>query len=170
MSGGPLQHLMAFVKDNHLGHDSGFTHHGLDVNEDEELSPSLENFVVLTWLRLIHTGFPRLVKQCYGTEIRSRTPASIKPEISQAFDSLLDELHTSNSTRSMRTSMSKTPVPPQATQRQQPRAQTSFWSKSCPLCKQVGRNDYRHFLSECPHLPEPDRRYIARARQVANII
>ena len=40
----------------------------------------------------------------------------------------------------------------------------------CPLCKQVGRTDCHHFLSECPHLPDSDRKYIARARQVAYIL
>ena len=45
----------------------------------------------------------------------------------------------------------------------------SRFAKSCPLCKQVGRTDSNHYLSECKHLPEHDRKYIARARQVANI-
>ena len=41
--------------------------------------------------------------------------------------------------------------------------------KSCPICKQVGRSDSSHFLSECPLLPEQDRRFILKARQIANI-
>ena len=49
------------------------THHGEQVPEDEELTPTLENFIVLTWLRLIHPSLPRLVKQRYGTELRSRS-------------------------------------------------------------------------------------------------
>ena len=57
------------------------THHGEQVPEDEELTPTLENVIVLTWLRLIHPSLPRLVKQRYGTELRSRMLASIKPEI-----------------------------------------------------------------------------------------
>ena len=101
------QCIMAFVEDNLLHRDSGISHHGQVIIEDEELSPSLENYIVLTWLRLIHSGLPRLVKQRYGTELRSRTLASIKPEISQALESLLGELHTSDSARSMRTSTSK---------------------------------------------------------------
>jgi hypothetical protein len=47
--------------------------------------------IILTWLRLIHTELPALVKQRYGTELRSKTLASFKPEISQALDSLLEE-------------------------------------------------------------------------------
>lgn len=88
------QSLVAFIEDNQLTTSSGITHHGEIPDADEELSPSLENFVVLTWLRLLHPSLPRLVKQHYGTELRSRTLASVKPEISQALESLLDELHT----------------------------------------------------------------------------
>ena len=67
-------------------------HHGEAPEADEELSPSLENMVVLTWLRFIHRELPNLVKQRYITELRSQTLASLKPEILQALDSLLDEI------------------------------------------------------------------------------
>ena len=83
------QRLMAFVEDSLL-RANGLTHHGEHFSEDEELTPTLENLVVLTWLRLIYPSLPRLVKQRYGTELRSRTVASIKPEISQALTSLLE--------------------------------------------------------------------------------
>ena len=59
-------------------------HYGEISAADEELSPSLENLVVLTWLRLINPDLPALAKQRYGTELRSQTLASIKPEISHA--------------------------------------------------------------------------------------
>ena len=42
-------------------------------------------------------------------------------------------------------------------------------SRSCPLCKQANRPENGHFLSECSFLPEQDRRYIAKARQIADI-
>ncbi len=88
------QRLMAFVEDNLLHRDSGITHGG-EAILDEELSPTIENFIVLTWLHLIHSDLPKLVKQRYGRELWSRTLASIKPEISQALCSLLDELQSS---------------------------------------------------------------------------
>ena len=47
---------------------------------------------MLTWLRLIHRDWPALVKQKYGTQLRSQTLASIKLEISRALDSLLEEI------------------------------------------------------------------------------
>ena len=78
------QRLVAFLEDNLLKQGGGITHHGDLLNEDEELTPSLENVIVLTWLKLLHPDLPKLIKQRYGTELRSRTLASIKPEISQA--------------------------------------------------------------------------------------
>lgn len=78
---------MAFVEDNLPLRDGGIQHHGAAVTEDEELSPTLENFIVLTWLRLVLPSLSQLVKQRYGTELHSRTLASIKPEISQALAS-----------------------------------------------------------------------------------
>ena len=93
---------MAFIEDNLLTTSSGITHHGKIPDADEELSPCLENFVDLTWLRLLHSSLPRLVKQRYGTELRSRTLASVKPEISLALESLLDELHNTEESKVLR--------------------------------------------------------------------
>ena len=87
------QRFVAFIGDNLLVQGCGITHHGDTVTEDE-VTPSVENFIILTWLRLIHQDLSRLVKQCYRPELRSRTLASIKPEILQALPSLIDELRT----------------------------------------------------------------------------
>jgi hypothetical protein len=73
------QRIVAFIEDNLLQPESGISHHGKTVQEEEELTPTLENFVVLTWLKLIHEDLPKLVKQRYGTELRSRT--LIRPEM-----------------------------------------------------------------------------------------
>ena len=62
------QRLQSFVEDSLLTVDSPIKHHGEVSTEDEKLSPSLENMIVLTWLRLIHRDLPALVKQRYGTE------------------------------------------------------------------------------------------------------
>ena len=85
-----FQRLMSFTVDNLLVANGPVTHHDAHVTSDEELTITLENMVVLTWLKLLHSDLPALVKQHYGTELRSKTPASLKPEISQALDSLLE--------------------------------------------------------------------------------
>ena len=140
------------------------------ITEDEELSPSLETFVVLTWLKLIYPDLPRLVKQRYGTELRSRTLASIKPEVSQSLNSLVDETRASDDAKVMRTATVgfRRSTPIKSLPRKGPRPPRQ--SQSCPLCQQAGRPDPNHFLSECRHLSEEDRKYIAKARQIASIV
>jgi dUTPase len=82
------QRINAFFEDNLLTRNSTITHHGEVVGDDEECGPTMENVIVFTWLRLLDPNLPRLVKQRYGTELRSRTLATIKPEISMAIDVL----------------------------------------------------------------------------------
>lgn len=172
------QRLVAFIDDNLIKQGSGITHHDEEVNEDEELSPTLENMIVLTWLRLLHKDLPKLVKQRYGTELRSRTLASIKPEISQAIDTLLDEVRASEDARIMRAvtynfpphrdpSLHKKPQYVQHTTKHIP---TQRPTKVCPLCQEGRRVDIHHYLSECPYLPEADRKFILRARRISKVL
>ena len=164
------QRLIAFIDDNLLKKDGGISHNGEPIIDDEELTPSLENITVLTWLRLIHCDLPRLVKQRYGTELRSRTLASIKPEISQALPSLLEEIRTAEDAKVMRSNIPQRPLPTNKYS-YQPRQNKSSVSKrrTCPICKAAGRSD-THFLSECRFLPDEDRKYMAKARQIIGII
>ena len=48
-----FQRLTAFFEDNLLTMDCGLTHHG-STAIDEDMSPSLENTIILLWLQLIH--------------------------------------------------------------------------------------------------------------------
>jgi len=158
------QRLMAFVEDSLL-RTSGLSHHGESLQEDEELYPTLENLVVFTWLKLIHASLPRLVKQRYGTEVRSRTLASIKPEISQALTSLLEEIQASDDAKILRTAVGNEyhRTPPSSKGPVSPGPRRPRPGKVYPLCKQAGRSDIRHFLSECTYLPDSDRRYMVKA-------
>ena len=65
------------MEDNLLTAYGSLKHHDVLPEEDEELSPTLDNTTVLIWLQLIHKDFAKLVKQRYATELRSRTFASI---------------------------------------------------------------------------------------------
>ena len=92
---------MAFVEDVLLKANS-LSHHGDLITEEKELTPSLENCIVLTWLQRVHPELPKL-EQRYGTKLRSRTLVSTKPKISQALDSLLDEIRASDNAKVTRT-------------------------------------------------------------------
>lgn len=146
----------------------GIAHHNETIEEDEELCPSLENVIVLTWLRLLHPGPPKLFKQRYGMELRSRTLASIKPEISQALESLLEELQTSVDAKS-------TSILTNRFQKPQPKSTGTYMQnssrpkvKSCPLCKTANRPD-RHYLCKRPFLPSQDRNFMAKACAISDI-
>ena len=52
------QRLMSFIEDNLLLANGNISHHGEVPGADEEMSPTLENLVVLTWLRLVHPDLP----------------------------------------------------------------------------------------------------------------
>ena len=97
----PFQHLMAFLEDNLLSDNCGLTHHGEQVTVDEDLSPTLENTIIFLWLKLIHPGLPILVKEKYGCELHNKSLASLKPEISQALEALLEELCSVEDTKAM---------------------------------------------------------------------
>ena len=122
----------------------GLTHHGAQATADEDLSPTLENTVVVLWLQLIHPGLPLLVKQKYGSELRNKTLASLKPEISQALGSLLDELRSIEDTKAMRTGIT-TPRSHPNSDRGQPRRRHFL---SCILCKTAGRPHNTHNLMD----------------------
>ena len=42
--------------------------------------------------------------------------------------------------------------------------------KVCPLCKQAGRSNTNHFLSQCTFLPDNDRHFMVKARQIVGIL
>ena len=156
-----FQRLQSFVEDNLLRSDGSIRHYGEFPAEDEEISPSLENFIVLTWLRLIHKDLPGLVKQRYGTELRSQTLASINPEISQCLDSLLEEITSASEAKVLRTAFksSISVKSPKST------VQSSDIKRPvCPLCKQAGRTNIHHFLSKCKFLPSEDKVYMSKVR------
>ena len=98
-----FQRLMAFVEDTLL-RANRLSHHGEVATEDE-------NFIVLTWLLRIYPDLPRLVKQTYGTELRSRTLASIKPEIFQALTSVLEEICAADDAKILCTAVSNSRRP-----------------------------------------------------------
>ena len=159
------QRILAFVDDTLLKADSGLKHYGETIEEDEEMTPSLDNMVVLTWLKLLHKGLPSFVKRKYCTELRTQTLASLKPEISLALDSLLNELQNDEDAKAYRAAVQSRGS--RWSQRSnnsrnfsKDRSQESKSGKECELCKQAGRTYLGHQLSKCKFLPESERRYL----------
>ena len=159
------QRILTFFEDNLLSTEDNIKHHGEDITAREELTPSLENTVVLLWLERIHTSLPGLIKQRYGSELRNKTLASLKSEISQALDSLLDELKSSSACASSGEDNSRIMRASSASSRssQSQRSRSPF----CCLCHAAKRPNVNHWLSRCPFLPEAEkRRFQTRVRVV----
>ena len=116
---------------------------------------------MLTWLRLLHKDLPALIKQRYGPELRHRSLASIKPEISQALPALLSELKLTEDVRSLSISQPHPGLLPRNGPPKGPLRGNRRSMRICPLCQQARRD---HLLSACPFLPESDRRFMLRAR------
>ena len=145
---------------------NNMSHHGDMLSDGKEMSPTLENCIVLTWLRLIHYDLPKLVKQRYGTELRSRTFVSIKPDISQALQSLLDEIRSADDAKVIRTAALPFKKSSSGVRQQ----------GSTPIldprerCKLAGRAEFRQFLNTCKYLTKNDRKCMNKARQIVGII
>ena len=125
------------MDDNLLKANGSIRHHGENVTNDEELTPTLENVIVITWLRLVHPDLPALIKQRYGTELRSQTLASLKPEISQALKSL-EEIQSTNESKVLCTAFQQSSSRRNAHPQTPPTARVpGTRRKICPLCQQA---------------------------------
>ena len=153
-----FQRLMAFVEDNLMTTGSDIKHHGKEITNDEEMTPTIENIVVSVWLHLIHPSLPKMVKQKYATELRNKSISSIKQEISLSLNSLLEEMNTIDDVSKVCRMMPFTKKQPStcwSCHKAGRRYDHASWE-----CKYKG-NNYRHsrgaavLEEECD--PEPER-------------
>ncbi len=93
----------------------------------------------------------------YATELRTHTLASIKPEISMALKSLLDDLQTSEDARVLRTAITGSQNTFNTGSQNKFKSSNSKYSKntydkpsdkSCSLCEALGV-PHNHQLSRC---------------------
>ena len=94
------QALFARIKqtfDDNLLKVNGLTHVGGQVDEDEEMSPTLLNNIVLHWLQTLHPGLRDLVSSRFVTQLKDHTYGAIFPELSRTVDTLLEELNNDTS-------------------------------------------------------------------------
>lgn len=153
------ERVLSFVEGNLLTVTDKIQHMGAEILRSEEMTPTLLNISIVLWLRIIHPNLPSVVKQKYATELRNKTLASIRDEISESLSSLLSEItgEEASISRSSRFRYQN------KTSKNLPGRKTN---KSCPICKN-SRRPSDHYLSDCPFLPESDRQYMKlRARAV----
>ena len=161
--------MHAFTMDNLLKPTDGISHLNVAEPPLEQLSPTLLNYLVTLWLNTINTALPALVKQRYSTELRGKTLASIREEISESLNALLGEITGENA------AIARSSFRNGNNQRRNYSSSKSYSSSSarqparmfCPFCDAKNRPS-DHFLSQCSFLPESDQRFFSsRARSRA---
>ena len=160
------QRLVTFFDDNLITTD-GLLHHGQHVNANEVVTPTLQNTIVLLWLQRIHSGLPGLVQQKYGAELRNKSLASLKSEISLALQSLLNELDQGEDSQILRAQVTRNNnnrFPATFNNRSQQQQQGRKMCVLCEAARRPGANT--HYLSQCNYLPEAEKRRLSRIRYV----
>ena len=191
------ERLLAFVDDNLMTAEGGLTHLGDEITEDEEVTPTIENIIVVTWLRLIHKDLPKVVKNRYATELRSRSLASIKDEISAALDSLLEEVQSYKDHKALRSAIDEVQLDAKVlrsamgsrnsgvygsrysgsnknnfngSRNTSEHTQSDNVDPKCPICDAAGRRNFDHHLSQCRFLPSKDKKYFAMLKARAGCV
>ena len=186
------QSLFARMKqlycDNLLTTD-GLVHVDGPVQEDEDLSPTLLNTIILHWLQVLHPDLRDLVTQRFVTQLRDHTYGAIFPEISRSVDSFLEEL---NNGTSVNRAYSRPYSNQSFSQKQShglftpsyrksfPRGNNStfnspqrystpqqFTRKQCDFCRVMGRVKFRtHSIDECMFIKQINTDRAGAVKQV----
>ena len=145
--------------DDNLLKANGLHHVDGPIVEDEELSPTLHNTIILHWLNILHPRLRDVVTQRFTTELRNSTYAKIFPEISRCINELLSSIDSESVCRTFHPRSSNFREyqgnRPNFREYRDPRnrAQGKPRSKFCDYCKLGGRKYYQgHDMSECSFL------------------
>jgi hypothetical protein len=166
--------------DENLLTEDGLYHVDGRVREDEEMSPTLLNTIILQWLELLHPQLRDLVTSRFITQLRENTYAVLYPEISRSVDSLLQELNSDASASRIQTNFNRFPgqsyqkTRPYQGQRYQhrgaPRGKPTykpnyqFQKKHCDFCRITGKTMYKtHTIDECLFIQELNKNHSNQA-------
>ena len=187
------QRIKSHVESCLLTKDNELCHYGYTVDEDEILTPTLENLICCLWLKSLHPSLPQTVKQRYATQLKNNTISSIREEISGSIPELLHEINErdhpppphvmqANSNygrynprsygsgnfrpRHNNSGYYNRHNPPNFHQRQSSPSVRFQTPPSCPLCQQAGRRNFDHKLYSCPFLPNNYKGILSKARLI----
>lgn len=135
--------------------------------EDEEMSPTLYNSVILHWLQLLHPKLRDAVTQRFSCQLRDNTYGALFPEISSAVGSLLEELNGDTATNRVYSSQSSRPYTPFKGKSSFKPSARGYNKKSCEYCKVTGKKAYyTHTIEECLFIKRENRKNHDAAKQV----
>ena len=157
------ERMYTYLEDNLLTANGGVKHENADVTINEEFTPTLLNVLVVNWLNTIHPSLPNAIRQRFPTQLRSNTIFSLREEISDAIPSILEDLEEKAGIGRLSRfaeSKFKNRTPNRYNKSYKPT------KRRCCFCEAKGRICDDHFLSQCPFLPEEDKRYMSKTREV----
>ena len=86
------ERISSFIETNLLKASSDIKHLGKEVDNDEVITPTLQNISVVLWLKAINTDLPNMIKQRFATQLRNETLYSLREEISESIQAVLAEM------------------------------------------------------------------------------
>ena len=162
------QALFARLKqcyDENLITSFGLAHVDGPLTEDEEMSPSLHNTIILHWLNILHPQLRDTVTTRFSTQLRSKTYAALFPEISRSVCCFLEELNGEAATNRVFAKQSYKKQPYQ--NRSNFKSAGQFVKKCCEYCKMTGKEKYyTHNMDTCFFIAKDKLRGNAAAKQI----
>ena len=76
------QRILSHIQDNLLKKDGKISHDGKKVENDEDISPTLERMAVLRWLELLDPDLPEYVVRMFENELQHKS-LNIRPQTYQ---------------------------------------------------------------------------------------
>ena len=164
------QRILSHVQDNLLSPNSPLLHDGKIHDKIEDLSPTLERWVVLHWMSLLHPELPALVQRTYAFDLQTKTLKDLQSQICKNLDAFLADLDQNESKIAKANITPFKSRKPQFNSSSRYRTQTSPRSsgprkptKECRICKSENRRYTGHTMAECHYISSGEKRDILRA-------
>ena len=136
------------------------------LTEDEELTPTLHNSIILHWLQLLHPQLRDAVTTRFSTQLRNKTYAALFPEISRSVNSLLEELNGESSANRVFANQNQRRSSYQR-QPSYPSTSRSYTRKNCEYCKLTGKRAFHtHSIEDCLFIKRENRKASSANKQV----
>ena len=180
------QRVRAHLHDNLMKKDGDLKYEGVDVEKDEDMSPTVERLAVLRWMELIDEELPSYVARVFAHDLQKMSLKDLQPQIVDSIDSFLEEIQSkrvdcsrANFTyqsrgRSRASARNSQPARSMSgVRRPQPQSQQSKYqsqpSNYCPVCRAANKpyTTYNsHTMATCDLLSKADKRAMVSAFQV----
>ena len=163
------ERMHSFMESNLMIRGGSVRHEGRATTQNEGFTPTLQNMMTVLWLNILHPSLPALIRQHFATILRDNTLFSIRNEVSDAIPTLLEDIREKEGAINRAGGFNSTGRSGGYNSNQKSYQRTNFkrFKKKCSLCDAAGRSAEGHYLSSCPFLPDDDKKFLSRVRDIA---